>query len=110
MDEFSEVTSETTFDRWKLFFSLKEKLAFLKPLSTPDFDRLKSNSIYIFVHENQKITTDNIFSLDACLGPMWLRILSSHSIAIAEDTQAQSLGTSLLLVSTNTFELNKQRH
>ena len=38
MDEFSEVTSETTFDRWKLFFSLKEKLDFLKTLSTPDFD------------------------------------------------------------------------
>ena len=28
---------------------------FLKTLSTPNFDLLESNSIYIFVHENKKI-------------------------------------------------------
>ena len=32
-----------------------EKLDFLKTLSTPDFDLFESNSIYIFVHENQNI-------------------------------------------------------
>ena len=35
-----------------------------------EFDLLESNSLYIFVHENQKITMDNFFSLDACSGPM----------------------------------------
>ena len=33
----------------------KTKCKFLKTLSWADFDLLESNSIYIFVHENQKI-------------------------------------------------------
>ena len=48
----------------------KPKCKFLKTLSWADFDLLESNSIYIFVHENQKFTIDNFFSLDACLSPM----------------------------------------
>ena len=38
----------------KWFLRNEEKCIFLKTLSTPDFDLLKSNSIYIFVDENQK--------------------------------------------------------
>ena len=49
----------------------KCKCKFLKILSWADFDLLESNSIYIFVHENQKIYHRQFFSLDACLSPMW---------------------------------------
>ena len=48
-----------------------EKLDFLRTPLIPDFDRLESNSIYIFVQENQKFTIDNIFSRDACSGPRY---------------------------------------
>ena len=34
----------------------KTKCKFLKTLSWADFDLLESNSIYIFAHENKKIT------------------------------------------------------
>ena len=47
-----------------------EKCLFLKTLLWPDFDLLESNSIYIFVHENQKNYHSTFFSLDACLSPM----------------------------------------
>ena len=47
-----------------------QKTHFLKTLSWADFDLLESNSIYIFVHENQKNYHGQFFSLDACLSPM----------------------------------------
>ena len=47
-----------------------ENLGFLKTLSWADFDLLESNSIYIFVHENQNIYHSTFFSLGECSSPM----------------------------------------
>ena len=70
------MASETTFDHQKVVFSWVKvrKMPFSQNPLWPNFDLLESNSIYIFVHENQKITMDNFFSLDACLSPMWGRV------------------------------------
>ena len=66
------MASETIFDPWEVVFYEEkwEQIDFLKTPSTPDINLLEYNSIYIFVHKNKKFTMDNIFSLDACSGPM----------------------------------------
>ena len=42
----------------------------LKILSWADFDRLESNSIYTFMHENKKKLSWSFFSLNACSASM----------------------------------------
>ena len=56
-----------------IFDPLKSHLGVFWPFrgtEWADFDLLESNSIYIFVHKNQKNYHRHFFSLDACSSPM----------------------------------------